>query len=197
MKIYHDNRTRSMRVVWAAEEMGLDVEVVTVEMGSDELRAVNPMETLPAFTDGDVTMSESMAIVEYLERRYAPGSLIPAPEDPDFADYLQFSWLGEASLGALMLPKIINQFFAPDDQKGGWIDDFTKSALPKRIDPVKKVLKEREFVAGDRFTAADISVYYALNLIELVGLESDATPEIVDYRERMRARPAFLRAMER
>jgi glutathione S-transferase len=197
MKIYHDNRTRSIRVLWAAEEMGLDIEVLPGELGSEALMAINPMNTLPVFVDGDVVMTESMGIVEYLAGRYGPTSLVPGPDGSNFAAYKEFVWLGESSIGAFMTPKILNQFFAPEAERGGWIEGFVRTALPKRIAKVRAALDKNEFVAGPGFTAADISVVYALNLLELIGLEDQATPDIVSYRERLQARPAFKRAMAR
>jgi glutathione S-transferase len=180
-----------------AEEMGLQYEVVPGTLGSAELLAVNPCDTLPAFQDGDVVLSESMAIVQYLGGRYGPTPLVPSPSDSNYAAYLQFSWAGEASLATPLTAKILNQLFAPDHLKGGWITDYTRSAITKRITLVSRALERSPYVAGDAFTAADISVFYALNLFEYVELPDLLTPKIVEYRERMRARPAFQRALAR
>lgn len=197
MRIYHDNRTRSLRVVWMAEELGLDYEIVPAEIGSVTLLEVNPSGTLPAFVDGSIVMSESMGIIEYLGHRYGPTPIVPKVEDADYPAYLQFLWLGEASLAAAMTVKIFNQVFAPAEQKGGWILEHTRAALPKRVDLVSRALDKTTYVAGDRFTAADISVYYALNLLEFVELGDLVTPRIEEYRLAMRERPAFVRALAR
>lgn len=197
MKIYHDNRTRSLRVLWMAEEMALTYETEPGVLGSEALLAVNPSNTLPAFIDGSVQMTESMAIIQYLAGRYGPTSLAPSPDEPNYPAYLQFLWLGEASLAAPMTTKIMNQVFASEDQKGGWILDYMKSALPRRLDLVSAALAHSPFVAGDAFTAADISVFYALNLLEFVELPECVTPAIADYRARLIARPAYQRALAR
>ncbi len=195
MKIYHDNRTRSLRVVWMAEEMGLQYEIVPAELGSPALLAVNPSGTLPAFEDGNVRITESMAIVQYLAGRYGPTPLTPGPEDTDYAPYLQFLWLGEASLAAPMTTKILNQVFAPAEQRGGWILEHSRASLPRRLTLVNDALELSPYIAGQRFTAADISVFYALNLLEFVELSDSVSPRIKDYRERIKARPAFQRAL--
>src|SRR4051794_40751909 len=119
-----------------AEELGLDYQAIPVELGSAELVAVNPLGTLPAFVDGDVRMSESMAIVQYLAGRYGPTPIALEPEDPDYAAYLQFLWLGEASIAMPFTLRILNMFMAPEKLKGGWIEHYTQNAMPKRIQHV-------------------------------------------------------------
>ena len=133
MKIWHDARTRSHRVVWMAEEMGLKYEVVPGEIGSAALLEVNPSGTLPAFEDGPVRMTESMAIVQYLADRYGPTLLAPKPTAPNYPDYLQFLWLGEASLAGPMTVKILNQVMGPKDLQAGWLLDYMRTATAKRL----------------------------------------------------------------
>jgi len=197
MKIYHNIHTRSFRILWMAEEMGLPYETVPGELGSPALLAVNPSSTLPAFVDGDVVMTESVAVLEYLGGRYGPTPLTVGPSEPNYADYLQFMYLGEASLATVLTAQIRNQVFAPEHQKGGWIVEDTRSAFTKRLEPVKRKLEKSPYMAGDRFTAADISVFYALNLLEFVNLADLLTPKLSDYRERLKSRPAFQRVVAR
>ena len=104
LKIFHASGSRSLRVIWMAEEMGLDYELAPEAIGrsSPEFIAVNPARALPAIIDGDVAMSESVAIVQYLAARYGPTPLAPAADDPTYPAYLQYLVYGEGSLSAFL-----------------------------------------------------------------------------------------------
>jgi glutathione S-transferase len=197
MKIWHDARTRSLRGVWMAEEMDLDYVVVPGEIGSPALLAVNSSGTLPAFEDGDVTMSESIGIIEYLAGRYGPTPLVPPPSASNYAAYLQFLWLGEASLAAPATVKVFNQIMAPPDAQAGWLHNYMRAATAKRLTLVSEALNNHTYIAGEDFTAADISVFYALNMLEFIELPELVTPQISAYRDRIKARPAYQRALSR
>lgn len=201
LKIYHGKRTRSLRVVWMLEEMGLDYETSPVELmarqANAEFMSVSPQGTLPAFTDGGVTLTESMAIVEYLGRRYGPTPLIPDAHDPAFGGYLQFLHYGEATLAGPLNYLVRALLSAPDDQKSNWTLEDIKGVFAERIKRVGEALKSSPFVAGEAFTAADISVGYALYFANLLGLADCFPPEVTDYFARLQARPAFRRAAEK
>jgi glutathione S-transferase len=106
--VWGGQTSRSIRVVWVLEEMGLPYRVRQVDMQAaeqdPEFLAVNPADYIPAIQDGDVVMVESIAIMEYLMARYGPTPLAPAPQDPTFPAYQQFLHLGEAGLATLMMP---------------------------------------------------------------------------------------------
>jgi glutathione S-transferase/3-isopropylmalate dehydratase len=198
LKIYHTPPTRSIRIVWLCEEMGLPYEAVTVAFGgkpSDELAAISPLGQLPAIEDGDVRMIESIAIMQYLMARHGPTKLAVAPDEKDFPTYLQFLEFGEAGLCAIGNALVATNFGAPEDQRKNWTSAYIVDAQRKRLGIVEKHLGDgREYMAAGRFTAADISVGYAIGVFKLLGLIRRTTPAIESYFERVTARPAYRKA---
>jgi len=140
--------------------------------------------------DGDVVMGESTAIMQYLTETYGPTKLALKPGHPRFADYLQFVTFGEASLSAYMNPVIATMFGAPDGQKENFTVEAAKGMFIRRLGALEKKLDEGDYLAGD-FTAADISVGYALGLGEGFGLGERYSAPVKAYSERLKARPAF------
>ncbi len=168
--VWGGQTSRSIRVVWVLEEMGLPYRIRQVDMlaaeQDREFLAVNPADYIPAMQDGDVTMVESIAIMEYLMARYGPTSLAPAPQDPGFAAYQQFLHLGEAGLATLMMPVVVSRFLAPEAERDNWGATWCLQSFQKRLKLVSKRLAGSPYLAGEAFTAADISVTYALNLAQ-------------------------------
>ena len=195
LTIFHIPRTRSQRVVWLAEEMGVPYEVKPEQFGqpSAEFLAANPVGAFPAIRDGDVGMGESTAIMQYVMDAYGPTPLALKKGDRRYADYLQFLTFGEASLAAYINPIIATQFMAPDDQKQNFTVEACKTMFRGRLKAVEAQLEKGDYLAGD-FTAADISVGYALGLGEFIGLAGDYSPKVRDYYARLQARPAYQRA---
>src|SRR5690348_15513716 len=121
---------RGFRVIWLLEEMGLPYKLRGVDLlkgveNDPEFLAINPGGFIPALVDGDVTMVESIAIMEYLLARYGDKSksatpLVPAPHDPAFALYQQFLHLGEAGLGANIQTVVVSNFIAPESERDNW-----------------------------------------------------------------------------
>ena len=116
---------RGFRVVWLLEEMGLAYRLRPVDLlvgveEDAEFLAVNPAGFIPAIQDGDVTMVESIAIMEYLIARYGPTPLAPDPHDPAFPAYQQFLHLGEAGLAASMYFVVVSRNLAPEAERDNW-----------------------------------------------------------------------------
>jgi glutathione S-transferase len=198
--VYGGATSRSIRVVWLMEEMGLAYRVRPVDMLADtedaEFLAVNPAYYLPAIVDGDVTMVESVAILEYLMARYGPTPLAPAADDPGFPAYLQFLHLGEAGLATLLMPVVNSRYFAPEAERQNWGADWALRSAEKRLRLVRAQLARFPYMAGERFTAADISVTYGLEFgRRAAGLVLGEAEEA--YLARTMARDAYKRAYER
>jgi glutathione S-transferase len=190
---------RGFRVVWLLEELGVayrlrPVDLFAVENDPDFL-AINPAGFIPALQDGEMIMVESIAILEYLLARHGPSPLAVAPDDPAFAAYLQFLHLGEAGLAGPMNAVLVGRALAPEAERNAWVTSWALKTFHSRLGLVIQRLSNCPFLAGDRFTAADISVSYAL----LLGLRtSNYTPGSVEreYLGRTTTRPACARAME-
>jgi len=191
---------RGFRVVWLLEEMGLPYRLRPVDLLAGvekdvEFLAINPAGFIPAIRDGDVTMVESIAIMEYLMARYGPTPLAPAPHDPVFPAYQQFLHLGEAGLAASIYFVVGARNFAPESARQNWSADQALSVFESRLTLVTRQLARTPFLAGDTFTAADISVTYALELAQTsAGVTFGEVEQ--SYMARTSARDGYKRAME-
>jgi glutathione S-transferase len=198
--VWGGQTSRSLRVVWLLEEMGLPCRVRQVDMLAEakdaEFLAVNPADYIPAMQDGDVTMVESIAIMEYLMARYGPTPLAPEPSDPAFPAYQQFLHLGEAGLATLMMPVVVSLFLAPEAERQNWGASWARKCVEKRLELVRRQLARSPYMAGENFTAADISVTYALNLGGNHG-GFDLGDAEQAYLARTTGRDAYRRALEK
>jgi glutathione S-transferase len=191
---------RGLRVVWLLEEMGLPYRLRPVDLlaGAEndaEFMAINPGGFIPAMRDGDVTMVESIAIMEYLTGRYGPTPLAPGPRDAAFPAYQQFLHLGEAGLATAAYYVLGAHRIAPPDQRDNWTAGQALRGFQSRLRLVTRQLARAPYMAGDAFTAADISVTYALLLSKRAGGIALGAAE-KDYLARMAARDGFKRAMD-
>ncbi|MBD8909354.1 glutathione S-transferase family protein [Methylorubrum zatmanii] len=196
--VFHAPRTRSLRVLWMLEEMGLPYEVRPVDFpchrADAEFMRLNPAGSIPLLTDGDVAISESIAIIEYLIGRHGPTPLAPQPSDASYPSYLQYLHLGEASLAGPMTVVAYSWFMGPEDQRENPGVEAARTIFRSRLKAVQTRLEDQAYMAGSAFTAADISVAYALGLGQGLKAVETYAPVIQDYLTRCRSRPAFQRA---
>src|SRR5476651_2233822 len=191
---------RGFRVVWLLEEMGLPYRLRSVDLlagvkNDPEFLAINPAGFIPAIQDGEVTMVESIAIMEYLMARYGPTPLAPSPHDAAFPAYQQFLHLGEAGLAASIYFVLGARNFAPESERGNWSAGQALGVWESRLGLVTRQLARSPYLAGERFTAADISVTYALELARRnVRFTLGASEKA--YVARTTGREAYKRAME-
>ncbi|WP_250626180.1 glutathione S-transferase family protein [Pinirhizobacter soli] len=190
---------RGFRVVWLLEEMGLPYQLRPVDLlagveDDAEFLAINPAGFIPAMRDGDVTMVESIAIMEYLMARYGPTPLAPGPHDPAFPAYQQFLHLGEAGLAASIYFVVGARNFAPASERQNWSAGQALEVFESRLMLVTQQLARTPYLAGETFTAADISVAYALGLARRSGGITLGEAE-QSYMARMSAREGCQRAM--
>ena len=191
---------RGFRVVWLLEEMGLAYRLRPVDLlaGAEndaEFLAVNPAGFIPAIQDGDVTMVESIAIMEYLMARYGPTPLAPDPHDPAFPAYQQFLHLGEAGLAVPMYFVVVSRNLAPEAERQNWGARKALEVFESRLGLVIRQLARSPYLAGETFTAADISVTYALQFARRGGGIAFGEAEQA-YIARTSGREAYKRAME-
>jgi glutathione S-transferase len=198
MKIYHAPNTRSVRIVWLFEELGLPYDIERFKLGDPRMRApeylrVHPMGRVPALVDGDTTIVESGAIVEYVLAKYGNGRLVPAVSSPDFARYLQ--WLHYAE-GMIMPPVniiVVETILLPPERRNQVNVDRAVKLLSRMLTAVDAGLQGREFLAGG-FSGADIMTGHACTVARRLGADVSDKPNVAAYIERLNARPAMQRA---
>ncbi|HVL55935.1 MAG TPA: glutathione S-transferase family protein [Burkholderiaceae bacterium] len=198
--LHHCVSARSFRPLWMLEELGLAYQLKMLPFPPRVLaRAylqINPLGTVPAFFDGDVRMTESAAICQYLAARHSPGQLDVPVSDAAFPSYLNFLHFGEATL---TFPQTLVLRYAhlepPERRQPQVVDDYAKWFLA-RLRTLEPLLAARSYVCADRFTAADVSVGYALLLAQHLRLDSGFTPAVQAYWSRLQDRPALGRALQ-
>lgn len=212
--IHHLNNSRSQRILWLLEELGLPYEVRRYQrnprtlLAPPELRQVHPLGKSPVMTDGDLTLAESGAIIEYLADRYGAGRMLPAPGT---AERLRCSyWLhyAEGSLMPLLLLKLVFRrlpdapmpFFVKPVAKGisgKTQDQFVNPQLKLHLDYLEEELGRHAWFGGDDFNAADIMMSFPLEAAAArAGLDA-SRPRLEAWLQRIHARPAWQRALER
>lgn len=197
--VFGGQTSRSLRVVWLLEEMGLPYRVQQVDMLAETpdagLLAVNPAYYIPELQDGDVTMVESIAIMEYLLARHDPTPLAPDPADPTFPTYQQFLHLGEAGIATLLMVPVVSRFLAPEAEQDNWGARQALFWAEKRRTLVQRQLERSTWIAGEAFTAADISITYALEFGRRQGVFTLQEAETA-YLARTMGREAYGRALD-
>ena len=193
IELWHCPDARSFRPLWALEELGLVYQLHLLpfppRVRQPEYLEVNPLGTIPAFKDGETFMTESAAIVQYLATRYAPNDLNVQADDPAYGAWLNWLHFGEATLTFPQTLVLRYRQFEPGKAEVV-ADDYAKWFL-SRLRHVDRALADAEWLCAGRFTAADISVGYALLLANSLKLSEKFTPAVAAYWDRLKARPAF------
>lgn len=197
--LYHCMSARSFRPLWMLEELGLAYELKMLPFPpralAREYLEVNPLGTVPAFLDGELLMTESAAICEYLARRHGPTPLNVEADEPDFGAWLNWLHFGEATLTFPQTLLLRYGRFEPQERRQPQVvEDYTRWFLG-RLRGVDAALQRGEYLCAGRFTAADISVGYALMLADYQGLEPQFPPAVRDYWQRLQDRAGFQRAL--
>jgi len=211
--VHHLNNSRSQRILWLLEELGLEYQIKPYQrdaktmLAPPELRAVHPLGKSPVITDGDQTLAESGAIIEHLSDRYGAGRLAPAFGSAERLRYLY--WLHFAE-GSAQPPLLLKLLF-----------DRIKSSAPLLVRPVARAIADKtlksfvlpniernlnfmeselgkdEWFAGRQFSAADIQMSFPLEAARMRGGLNESRPRLMAWLERIHSRPAYQRAVER
>ena len=208
--VHHLNNSRSQRILWLLEELGLDYEIKKYQrdpktmLAPPELRAVHPLGKSPVISDGDLVVAESGAIIEYLVGRDGGTRFVPAAGSPDKLRYTYFLHYAEGSAMPPLLMKLV-------------FDRIETAPMPFFVKPVARSIarkvkgsfiishlafREAElgkstWFAGEEFTAADIQLSFVIEAAASRGGLDEKYPRLKAYLERIRARPAHQRALER
>lgn len=198
LKLFHAPRSRGARVVWLLEEMGVPYEIEPVSLGkpSPEMIAHNPAMTIPVLVDGDIVLTESVTMLEYIADTYGPTPLAHSADHPDYWQYRQLLLFGEATLAGPLNSLIATALYGPDDQKMNWTNSAIRTAFAKRLGVVQRRLERGSHMIGDAFSLPDISIGYGLGLAAtapVLGLGDLMTPDLQAYFDRLSARPAYQR----
>jgi glutathione S-transferase len=212
--VHHLNNSRSQRILWLLEELGLDYEIKKYQrdaktmLAPPELRAVHPLGKSPVIQDGDTIVAESGAIIEYLVGRYGNGRLQPAPDTPERLRYTYFLHYAEGSAMPPLLLKLVFDrvesapapFFVRPIARAianKVKDGFVLPQLRQHLAFLEGELDHRDWFAGDAFSAADIQLSFPLEAAaSRAGLDAKY-PKLNAFLGRIHARPAYQRALER
>jgi len=212
--VHHLENSRSQRVLWLLEELGLEYEVKRYArdkktmLAPPELRAIHPLGKSPVVTDGNDTLAESGAIVEYLVDRYGTDKLAPARGTPERLRYTYWLHYAEGSAMPPLLLKLVFEKMAKGPAPllvRPIVRGIAKKVMTQFVDPqlalhvnyMESELAKSEWFAGSELTAADIQMSFPLEAAaSRAGLEGQ-TPHITAFLARIHARPAYQRALER
>ena len=212
--VHHLNNSRSQRVLWLLEELGVPYEVKRYQrdrktmLAPPELRAVHPLGKSPVIEDDGQVLAESGAIVEYLAERYGDGRLVPPAGTPERLRYRYWMHFAEGTAQPPLLLKLLFDrvetgpmpFFARPvaraiarRAKGSYI----QPNIDRNLDFMESELRDRDWFAGGAFSAADVQMSFPLEAAVVRGGLDARRPRLMDFLERIHARPAYRRAIDK
>jgi len=198
MKIYHAPNTRSVRIVWLCEELGLDYELEMFKLGDASMRdpeylKVHPMGRVPSLDDGDVSIFESGAIVEYILAKYGNGRMRPDTASPEFPNYLQWLHYAEGMIMPHVNILVVETILLPEDRRNPVNIKRSTKQLTQMLGAVDAALEGRDFLAGE-FSGADIMTGHACTVAARLGADISDKPNVAAYIKRLNERPGLIKA---
>lgn len=214
LTLHHLNNSRSQRILWLLEELEVNYDIKRYQRNSvtmlapSELLEVHPLGKSPVITDNGVTVAESGAIVEYLVQHYGNGRFVPARESSDFLRYQYWLHYAEGSAMPPLLLKLVFDriesermpFFAKPVARAiaqRVKASFIQPQIARHLDYMENELVGREWFAGAAFSAADIQISFPLEAAAARGGLDRSRPNLMNFLERIHARPAYRKALER
>ena len=199
LKVHFVAGTRAGRVVWLLEELGLEYEVnimpFTKEgLKSPEHRARHALGRVPVLEDGDISIFESGAIIDYVLERHKNGGLKPGSDAPEFPFYLQWFHFCEGMVMPPMNQIVVQTILLPPDRRDETVLNQAKNLLTKSLAPVNEILADQDYLIGD-FSAADMMLGHSCFMANRLGCVNDEMSNIKDYVARIADRPAFQKAI--
>lgn len=197
--VHHLNNSRSQRILWLLEELGLDYEIVsyqrdaTTNLAPESLKGVHPLGKSPVLTDGDRTVAESGAIVEYLIRKYGRDRLMPNEDSAEFVSYLH--WMHYAE-GSAMLPLMLSLYVMRLGEAGKPLHPRIESEVQHHFGYMNEALGQSDFFVGNALSGADIQLTFALEAAKSLGLLS-GFGNLERYLGKIHERAAYKRGIER
>ncbi len=197
LKVHHLNNSRSQRILWLLEEMGLPYEIVKyqrmtpVPLAPPELKAVHPLGKSPVIEDGARKIAESGAIVDYLIETYGKGKFQPAKDSAEHWPYVE--WLHFAE-GSAMLPLLMALYTSMLGDAAMMLKPRIDSEIANHLSFMETALQGRDFFVGNDLTGADIMLLF---VVQAAGARLEPYPALTAFRQRMEDRPAFKRSVEK
>jgi len=212
--VHHLNNSRSQRVLWLLEELGLAYEIKPYQrdkktmLAPPELRSIHPLGKSPVITDGGVTLAESGAIIEYLAERYGAGRIAPAAGTPEYLRYRYWLHFSEGTAQPPLLMKLLFDriktgpmpfFVRPIARKiaDTALNAYVLPNLERNLDYMEGELGKSEWFAGGQFSAADIQLSFPLEAARMRAGLNESRPRLMAFLQKIHARPAYQRAIER
>lgn len=199
IEVHHLSESRSRRITWLLEELGLEYRIIKYQrdpetrLAPPELLKIHPLGKAPVIRDGDQVIFESGAIVEYLIRRYGNGRLAPAPDTPDYNRYLEFLHYAE---GSAMVPLLLKLYTSRLGEAGAPLKPRIASEMHNHLGFLNDQLASRDYFVGSDLTGADVQLIFVTQFAVKFSSE-EAFPHLAAFNKRMAARPAYQRAMEK
>lgn len=197
--VHHLNESRSQRILFVLEELGLPYEIkfhsrdATTRLAPPELKAVHPLGKSPVIVDGTTTVHESGAIIDYIIRRHGGGRLAPDPATPAYDQYQQ--WLHYAE-GSAMLPLMLNMYVGRLGEGGAPLHPRIQSEIANHLDFIDQSLSGRDYLLGSELTGADAQMSFVPEVAKAMG-QLDKYPAMAAWIARLHARPAWKAALEK
>jgi glutathione S-transferase len=210
LTVHHLNNSRSQRVLWLLEELGVPYEIVKYQrdpktmLAPPALQKIHPLGKSPVVTDDGQTLAESAAILEYIVEKYGNGRLVPAKDTPEYTKYRYYMHYAEGSLMPLLLVKLLMSRVrkAPALVRpiakaiAGKLDGtYTNPNLARHVGYLASELAKTPYFAGAELTVADIQMSFPMEAI--AARVPDVPRPISAFVERIHERPAFKKALER
>lgn len=201
LHLYHCANARSFRVLWLLEELALPYELHVMafppRQHAPDFLALNPTGTIPYLVDGDTGLSESIAILQYLDAVHGQQRFSFAPGDKDYANWLNWLLYGEAGLMPPLALVLRYRLFSPPEGRNEAVAAAHEAILRERLGLLESTLATQEFLCPTGFSSADISVGYVLLLARVIGLGGLLGAATNRYWQRLESRPAFRAALAR
>ena len=200
LKLHFAPNSRAGRIVWLLEELGLPYDINKMafhpqDLKSDEHRSRHPLGRVPVLEDGEISIYESGAIVEYIIERHKNGGLKPEVESDLYPMFLQWFHYCEGMVMPPINTIIVQTILLPEDRRDQTALGQAQRLLSKALAPVEENLEGKDYLIGD-FSAADIMLGHSCFMSNRLGCVTDEMTNLKAYVERIQQRPAFKTAIE-
>lgn len=199
LTVHHLNNSRSQRILWLLEELGLPYDIKfysrdpATNLAPPELKAIHPLGKSPVLADGDTIVAESGAIIDYIIRHHGKGRFAPATDSADYDRYVQ--WLHFAE-GSAMLPLMLRLYTGRLGEAAAPLAPRIDSEIANHLSYIEGSLTGHDWLVGTDLTAADIQLSFVGEIAGVFGLRAKY-PSMDGWVKRFQARPAYLRALQK